>query len=287
MLMNALCCQVECPCGEECGLTLAYWAIRGLGQPCRLLLAYTQPAGKWCETFYEQGGEDAGFAKTCWTDAKFSASLASAAGGLDFPNLPYLMDEPRGLALTQSVAIMRHIARVAPGKHLLGCGVREQALVDLLLEEVRDLKGRMTGMQYRLDVATDAGAKAFADYTQRFENLPAALGRLDAFLAKHMHGGSRRGGWAVGSSEPTIADFLLFEYLEQARCWAPGSLDAHARLGAFRARFAALPGVAEFLAAPQYEEGSAPRVVTGVPGGETFCTGFNNRHGKWRNYGKR
>ena len=51
----------------------------------------------------------------------------------------------------------------------------------------------MTGMQYRLDVATDAGAKAFADYTQRFENLPAALGRLHAKIdAEHRAVAERR-----------------------------------------------------------------------------------------------
>ena len=38
---------------EAAPLTLGYWSIRGLGQSCRLALAYSQ-GDNWRETFYEQ-----------------------------------------------------------------------------------------------------------------------------------------------------------------------------------------------------------------------------------------
>ena len=62
---------------------LAYWAIRGLAQPIRLLLAYT--GTKFVDTKYQVTGTAPNFDKSCWFDIKFSL-------GLDFPNLPYFKD---------------------------------------------------------------------------------------------------------------------------------------------------------------------------------------------------
>lgn len=252
-------------------LTLGYWAIRGLGQANRLLLEYTQ-SGKWNEVLYEQGGESSGFDKTQWLDVK--ATLGDA--GFDFPNLPHFKDEANGIALTQSVAIMRHVARLAPEKALLGTTLAEMASVDLLVEEVRDLKGPMTGQQY--------GAGAAADSAFAKERLPGKLALLEGFLAKR---GSGDGGkWACGTALPTIADFLLYETLEQCHAWKAGCLDGHPRLSAHRAAFNAIPQLQAFFKAPQHEETDAGRVVTGA-GGASFTTAFNNRFAKWRNYGNR
>ena len=254
------------------GLTLGYWAIRGLGQTCRLLLVYTQGAA-WSEVLYEQGGEGSGYKKSWWTDVK--ATLGDQ--GFDFPNLPHFKDEANGVALTQSVAIMRHIARLAPERALFGTTLAEMASVDVLLEEVRDLKGPMTGQQY------GAGAAADSDFARG--RLPAKLALLEGFLAKRGAGGDG-GRWACGTAQPTIADFLLYETLEQCAAWSAGCLEPHARLRAFGAQFGAIPELQAFLKAPQHVESADGRVVSGAGGG-TFCTAFNNRFAKWRNYGNR
>lgn len=251
-------------------ITLGYWAIRGLGQPCRLLLVYTRGAA-WTEVLYEQGGEGSGFKKTWWTDIK-----ATVGGEYDFPNLPHLQDKANGVSLTQSVAIMRHIARLAPEKDLFGTTLQEMAAVDVLLEEVRDLKGPMTGQQY------GAGGAANSDFASG--RLPAKLALLEGFLAKR--GAGDGGKWACGTAKPTIADFLLYETVQQAGAWSPGCLEPHPRLRAFAAAFAAIPELQAFLSAPQHDETADGRVVTGA-GGASFCTAFNNRFAKWRNYGNR
>ena len=232
---------------------------------------YTQ-GDKWNEVLYEQGGEGSGYDKSQWLDVK--ATLGDK--GYDFPNLPHFKDEANGVALTQSVAIMRHVARLAPEKHLFGTTLPEMAAVDVLLEEVRDLKGPMTGQQYGVG---DAAASDFAA-----TRLPAKLALLERFLAKR--GAGDEGKWACGTALPTIADFLLYETLEQCAAWAPGCLKPHARLRAHRTAFAALPALAAFLEAPQHEETAEGRVVTGA-GGAAFTTAFNNRFAKWRNYGNR
>ena len=63
---------------------LGYWAIRGLAQPIRLLLAYT--GTKFVDTKYKVTGTAPNFDKSAWFSIKFSL-------GLDFPNLPYFKDD--------------------------------------------------------------------------------------------------------------------------------------------------------------------------------------------------
>ena len=77
---------------------LAYWDVRGLTEPIRLLLEYV--GVEYDQKFYVCGdGPD--FSRTDWTDVKGSF-------GLDFPNLPYYIEG--NLKLTESWAILRYIA---------------------------------------------------------------------------------------------------------------------------------------------------------------------------------
>lgn len=84
-------------------VTLAYWAIRGLAQPIRLLLEYVQVPYE--DKLFEQG-KAPDFDKSCWFDVK-----DTILGDYPMPNLPYLIDGD--LVITQSNAIVRHIARQA------------------------------------------------------------------------------------------------------------------------------------------------------------------------------
>uniref|UniRef100_A0A3Q4G0U4 glutathione transferase n=1 Tax=Neolamprologus brichardi TaxID=32507 RepID=A0A3Q4G0U4_NEOBR len=73
-------------------------------------------------------GEAPDYDKSQWTDVKFKL-------GMDFPNLPYLVDGNR--KITQSNAIMRYIAR----KHNM-CGETEdeKIRVDVLENQAMDLR---------------------------------------------------------------------------------------------------------------------------------------------------
>ena len=73
-----------------------YFFLFQLGQPCRMLLHYTDT--EYEDTVWEVTKRDV------WMDAKSKNDFH-----LDFPNLPYWIDGD--LKLTQSTAIMRHLAR--------------------------------------------------------------------------------------------------------------------------------------------------------------------------------
>ena len=85
-------------------MKLAYWNIRGLAQSIRFLAAFV---GEDLEEDRIQCGAKPACDRSAWMDQKHSL-------GLDFPNLPYLIDGD--IKLTQTLAIMNYIGR----KHGLG-----------------------------------------------------------------------------------------------------------------------------------------------------------------------
>uniref|UniRef100_A0AAR2K109 glutathione transferase n=1 Tax=Pygocentrus nattereri TaxID=42514 RepID=A0AAR2K109_PYGNA len=115
-------------------MKLAYWDIRGLAQPIRLLLEYT--GTKYEEKVYSCG-EAPNYDKSCWFEEKAKLQM-------DFPNLPYLEDGDR--KIVQSNAIMRYIAR----KHNL-CGETEdeKIRVDILENQAMDFRNGFVILCYR------------------------------------------------------------------------------------------------------------------------------------------
>ena len=80
-------------------LTLAYWRIRGLGSAIRYQLVYSGVDFKM--KWYEQQGPPS-FSKEVWFNEKFHL-------GLDFPNLPYIVEED-GFKMSETSAIHRYLA---------------------------------------------------------------------------------------------------------------------------------------------------------------------------------
>jgi len=79
-------------------MQLGYWKIRGLVEASRMMLKY---AAQDFEDVVYESGDAPDFDKSCWFDVKFNL-------GLDFPNLPYLMDGD--VKLTQTIPIMHYLA---------------------------------------------------------------------------------------------------------------------------------------------------------------------------------
>uniref|UniRef100_A0A8C9TET8 glutathione transferase n=1 Tax=Scleropages formosus TaxID=113540 RepID=A0A8C9TET8_SCLFO len=104
-----------------------------LAQPIRLLLEYTGTSYE--EKFYSCG-EAPNYDKSCWFDEKEKL-------GIDFANLPYLVDGDR--KIVQSNAIMRYIGR----KHNL-CGESEDEIVrvDILENQAMDFRNGFVMMCY-------------------------------------------------------------------------------------------------------------------------------------------
>ena len=88
-------------------ILLGYWKIRGLAHPIRYLLEYCEHP--YQDVMYEQG-DAPNFSVECWTSVKNTL-------GLDFPSIPYLIDQE--VKLTDVYAIMIYVA-TAYAPELLG-----------------------------------------------------------------------------------------------------------------------------------------------------------------------
>ncbi|XP_072306213.1 glutathione S-transferase mu, tandem duplicate 1 [Eucyclogobius newberryi] len=200
-------------------MKLAYWDIRGLAQPIRLLLEYT---GSSYEEKLYSCGDAPNYDKSCWTDVKPKL-------GLYFPNLPYLEDGD--VKITQSNAIMRYIAR----KHNL-CGESddEKVRVDILENQAMDFRNGFVMLCYRDFDGMKAGY---------LENLPNTLGQFSKFL------GDRK--WFAGE-KITFVDFTMYELLDQHRMFHPSCLSDFKNLKAFLDRFEALDKVKAYMKSDRF-----------------------------------
>ncbi|CAF1007658.1 unnamed protein product [Adineta steineri] len=172
---------------EKNQLVLGYWAIRGLAEPIRLALHYSNTP--YTEKLYQQG-EGPEFSLDEWFSVKQSQ-------GLDFPNLPYLFDGD--LKMTQSRAILYYIGRKA---NLMGKTPTEEAHVMMLCEQAHDFRMKTAPVAYGPEGATKEGRKNCVDTV-----ISEELKKFDDYFGKH------KTKFAVGD-HPTVADFQLYEYID-------------------------------------------------------------------------
>jgi len=237
------------PEGATPAVTVGYWSIRGLAQAIRYVLAYANVP--FADTRYQQGGAP-DLSRSAWLDVKEKLDL-------DFPNLPYYIEpataaaaSPAGkdLRLTQSTTILRHLGR----KHgLAGQTLEEQARCDLVLDTTYDFKSVLVSTAYsrpasRADAFAEFGCKTVPHYFSQFESLLSRSGT----------------SWFAGSNL-TIADFILFEMIDQTRLMLPGVLEGQGQgvagngagyplLKAFTERFLALPQVIAYRKSTHFME---------------------------------
>ncbi|XP_012887316.1 PREDICTED: glutathione S-transferase Mu 2 [Dipodomys ordii] len=196
-------------------MTLGYWDIRGLAHAIRLLLEYT-------DTSYEEKkysmGDAPDYDKSQWLSEKFKL-------GLDFPNLPYLIDGAH--KITQSNAILRYIAR----KHNL-CGETEEEKirVDILENQVWDTRVQLGTICYSPDFE-----KLKPEY---LEGIPDKMKLFSQFLGKRP--------WFAGD-KITFVDFLAYDILDQHRMFEPKCLDAFPNLKDFMSRFEGLNKISTYM----------------------------------------
>ncbi|KAK6470434.1 glutathione S-transferase Mu 3-like [Huso huso] len=196
-------------------MKLGYWDIRGLAQPIRLLLEYT---GTQYEEKLYSCGEAPDYDKSCWFDEKPKI-------GMDFPNLPYLMDGDH--KISQSNAILRYIAR----KHSM-CGETEEEMirVDMMENLAMDFRNGFVMLCYGPDYE-----KRRPGYVLQ---LPAMLKQYSQFL------GDRK--WFAGENI-TFVDFIMYELLDQHQMFEPKCLDEFKTLKEFHCRFEELEKIAAFM----------------------------------------
>ncbi|XP_047218706.1 glutathione S-transferase Mu 3-like [Girardinichthys multiradiatus] len=214
-------------------MVLAYWDIRGLAQPIRLLLEYTGTNYK--DKFYVCG-EAPDYDKSCWFGEKEKL-------GIDFANLPYLVDGDR--KITQSNAIMRYIAR----KHNM-CGETEDEKIrlDVMENQAMDFRNGFVMLCY-LDMENKKPGY--------LKSLPGVLKQFSDFL------GDRK--WFAGD-KITFVDFIMYELLDQHRMFLPTCLDDYKNLRDLMDRFEALEKIAAYMKSDRFMK-----------------TPVNNRMAKWGN----
>jgi len=196
-------------------IVLAYWDIRGLAQPIRLLLEYT--GNEWEDKYYVCGPPPT-FDKTCWFSEKQNL-------GLPFPNLPYLVDGD--VKLTQSNAIMRYIARK---NNLLGQTEEEQNRVDLVENQINDFRSNFVGLCYNPN---------FDELKSSYlENLPENLKHFSEYL------GDRK---FFAGDNVTFVDFIVYEMLDQNKLLEPTCLDKFPNLQNFVKNVESLERISAYI----------------------------------------
>ena len=117
-------------------LTIGYWKIRGLISPVNDILEYL---GKdYNGVDYEQG-DGPEFSKESWLQVKPNL-------GLDFPNLPYLLDGD--VKITESSAMLRYIANKYGDQSFSGKNAKDKAIVDMMYGVVSDIKSAVGPHMY-------------------------------------------------------------------------------------------------------------------------------------------
>ena len=156
-------------------MRLGYWKIRGLGQLPRLLAAYT--------------GVD--LEETQYTEWNKWHGEEKHNMGLDFPNLPYLIDGD--FKLTESAAINRYIILQSGHSELLGKTTKDRARVDNIIGVLKDALKDIRGLYWNKEYNTAKGGV--------LEKARTKLDLIQSFIGdKH---------WALGYL--TIADFEIAE----------------------------------------------------------------------------
>jgi len=197
-------------------IVLAYWDIRGLAQPARMLLGYL---GEDFEDRMYSCGEAPDFDKTCWTDVKETL-------GLDFPNLPYLMDGD--IKITQSNAIMRYLGRK---NGMDGQSETEKVRVDIIENQAMDFRNGFVGLCYR--------SVPFAEKAEKYKaNVKSILTRFDKFLGDFKF---------FAGDKITFVDFIMYELLDQHRIFDATLLDEFHKITAFMKHFEEEPKIASFM----------------------------------------
>lgn len=200
---------------------LGYWNIRGLAQPIRLLLAYS-------ETEYEDKqyayGPAPDYDRSSWLNEKHTL-------GLDFPNLPYYIDGD--VKLTQSIVILRYLARKLK---LEPESEEDKIRGDLIEQQIRDIHMNFAMMCYKPEFE-----KLKEEY---LKNLPNVLKPVSDFLGKRQYFASQ--------NKPTYVDFLVYESLDHHKLLAPDCLNDYPNLKDFTKRIEDLPTIQKYMQSPNF-----------------------------------
>ena len=190
-----------------------YWAIRGRGQPIRLLLAYTG----------EDVEEHRYSERQQWLDVKYNL-------GMDLPNLPYYFDDE--VQLSQSMSIIRYLA----GKYgLAGETQEDSARADMYAQDLADLGEGLARISY------DPQFKALKE--GHLKVLQAKLAQYEPILKDH--------DWFLGD-KLSYVDFLAYELITVHKALDSSSFYDFPEVNDFLNRFEKIPQIKRYIKSNLY-----------------------------------
>ena len=161
--------------------------------------------------------------RSCWMDVKFKK-------GLDFPNLPYLLDGE--MKLTQTNAILRYLGRKYD---LEGKTETDKGRVDMMLDNAMEFRNGFVGICYPHHSPNvkfeDKKEKYLQKLESKLEVFCKFLGNRPFFAADYV----------------TVVDFHMYEMLYSHEKLAPELMKKFPTLLAFITRMEALPRISDFL----------------------------------------
>ena len=216
---------------------LGYWAIRGLAQPIRFLLAHAEVEISEVRFGINPDGSLIEDESPDWQDHKDALSLP-------FANLPYLIDleHPDEIRMTQSNAIMRFLARRFD---YYGDAAIDQDWIDLLQDEAYDFRNSIVDTAYTLDPDYE---KAFEEF--KSTSVPRYLNGFEYHLS------NRKLQNCFVGSRISLVDFILYELIWQVRLMVAGAITVTNRptLHSFLESFEKDPKIMAYMAGDDYIE---------------------------------
>ena len=148
--------------------------------------------------------------------------------GLDFPNLPYIIDED--FRISETLAIYKYLCHKFKPEYL-GTTLKEQAMAAMLTERIYPIV--YDQMVYQ---CIEDAPEITNEWNEKIRNVLSK-----AFEAKGDN------TYIVGDT-PTYLDFLVYESLERMAAFQPEYFEANKSFKEYHSQFEKLEGMAEYKA---------------------------------------
>lgn len=219
--------------GKVARITLGHWKSQGPASAARMMLVFGDVDFE--NVMYEAKATEDGYDVhvSSWTKAKFNLDL-------DFPNLPYLIDNKTGLRLTASKSIYRYLAKQ------FAIGVQDDGNM-AIADMVQEMVGEVMGVEGPSSRSAPFTVLSYGDFSGKYsdelwaenkakylEELPSLLKDLEGFMANKKF---------VAGHQISYADFPLYYLCLTHNALDPEFSKRFPNLSAFGARFGALEGM--------------------------------------------
>ncbi|XP_039261687.2 glutathione S-transferase Mu 1-like [Styela clava] len=196
---------------------LVYWDLRGICEPARMILEYGGME-------YEDRRLKIAEAKS-WFAEKFCL-------GMDFPNLPYLIDGD--IKLTESWAIYRYLGKKL---NLFPSSDENQRQADMLQGVINDIKSAFARSMYNVDL--------YDKIDEIRKNQTAKIDMMEKYFTDRK--------FLLGD-DLSFLDFALYETFDHHRLFFTDIFDKSPGIQRFMDEFESMKPISEYLKSDRYKK---------------------------------